>query len=515
MNKKTFYALLILASTKAFSQVGINTTTPSAQLDIKASNVATPSNTDGILIPRINNFPSTNPTALQQGMMVYLTTTVGSNAPGFYFWDNTSTLWKSVGVTNPSWGLSGNSGTNPATMFIGTTDNKDIIFKKNSTFSGLIGDYNTSFGYDCFSGNLGWAPNTTAIGRNALKNNQGTQNTALGDIALKENTTGNWNTAVGASALEKNLTGSGNISVGAASLSSNTTGSYNSAVGMYSLTYNTTGGGNTAVGISSLFANTSGSSNTSIGSYSLNKNTSGYYNAALGYSTLVENTTGHHNTAIGSNSTYKNTSGYENTAVGYNSFYSNTSAMGNTAIGTNAMKDAIAGNYNTSIGYNSYNTTGTYSNSTAIGYNATISGSNQIRIGDANITYAGIQVGWSITSDRRWKKDIQESNLGLNFISKLNPVYYTRKNDNTNKTEYGFIAQELNETLTDFGITNSGIISKDNNDMYSVRYNDLIAPMVKAIQEQQTIIKDLSNQNKTLEKRLIELEKKLENSSKK
>ena len=36
-----------------------------------------PSNSDGLLIPRISAFPSTDPTASQNGMIVYLTTTVG------------------------------------------------------------------------------------------------------------------------------------------------------------------------------------------------------------------------------------------------------------------------------------------------------------------------------------------------------------------------------------------------------------------------------------------------------
>lgn len=80
------------------AQVGINTTAPNAQLEIKASNSATPSNSDGIIIPRVDAFPATNPTAAQQGMMVYLTTTVGTNAPGFYYWDNTTTSW--VGIVS-------------------------------------------------------------------------------------------------------------------------------------------------------------------------------------------------------------------------------------------------------------------------------------------------------------------------------------------------------------------------------------------------------------------------------
>jgi hypothetical protein len=75
------------------AQVGVNTTNPQAQLDITASNSITPSNTDGLLVPRVDNFPATNPTATQQGMLVYLTTTIGLNAPGFYYWNNITTTW--------------------------------------------------------------------------------------------------------------------------------------------------------------------------------------------------------------------------------------------------------------------------------------------------------------------------------------------------------------------------------------------------------------------------------------
>ncbi len=98
---KTLITLSFLfCITLATAQVGINTTTPNAQLEIKSSNETTPTNTDGIIIPKINAFPATNPTALQQGMMVYLTTAVSANVPGFYYWDNTGTpAWKPVAGT--------------------------------------------------------------------------------------------------------------------------------------------------------------------------------------------------------------------------------------------------------------------------------------------------------------------------------------------------------------------------------------------------------------------------------
>jgi len=74
-------------------QTGINTTTPKATLDVTASNVVAPLSTDGLLMPRINTFPAINPTADQNGMLVFLTTVDGSNSPGIYYWDHSNTLW--------------------------------------------------------------------------------------------------------------------------------------------------------------------------------------------------------------------------------------------------------------------------------------------------------------------------------------------------------------------------------------------------------------------------------------
>jgi trimeric autotransporter adhesin len=97
MKKKL--SILLLFFTYCFhSQVGINTTIPNAQLEIAASNQATPTNTDGIIIPKIDAFPVTNPTASQQSMLVYLTTTSAGKQPGFYYWDNTTTSW--IGINS-------------------------------------------------------------------------------------------------------------------------------------------------------------------------------------------------------------------------------------------------------------------------------------------------------------------------------------------------------------------------------------------------------------------------------
>ena len=203
--------------------------------------------------------------------------------------------------------------------------------------------------------------------------------------------------------------------------------------------------------------------------------------------------------------------GDTNTAFGLNALDS-TTGIYNVAIGLNALTNLGAADQNCAIGWNALSNVTTGGNNIGIGTNAqvpTATANNQVRVGNVNIAYAGIQVGWSITSDSRWKSDIKTSNLGLSFINKLNPVSYFRKNDASQKTEYGFIAQELDKSLTECGAGNNGMITKDDDGMLSVRYNDLLAPMVKAIQELKAENDILKQQNQSLENRLKAIENKL------
>ncbi|NND63092.1 MAG: hypothetical protein HKN48_07835 [Flavobacteriaceae bacterium] len=86
-------ALITCAASPALAQVGIGTTSPKSTLDIPASNQSNPSNTDGLLIPRIDTFPATDPGADQDGMIVFLTTPTGTYTKGFHYWDNTQSQW--------------------------------------------------------------------------------------------------------------------------------------------------------------------------------------------------------------------------------------------------------------------------------------------------------------------------------------------------------------------------------------------------------------------------------------
>jgi hypothetical protein len=80
----------------------------------------------------------------------------------------------------------------------------------------------------------------------------GTDNTATGFSALKDNTTGNFNTAFGSGALDSNTEGFDNVAIGAGVLGRSTTGISNVAIGDTALDRNTVGNGNTAVGVGAL-----------------------------------------------------------------------------------------------------------------------------------------------------------------------------------------------------------------------------------------------------------------------
>jgi len=248
-------------------------------------------------------------------------------------------------------------------------------------------------------------------------------------------------------------------------------------------------GANTFVGVNSGNFTMSGfadeaSYNTAVGHSTLTSLTTGQNNSAFGVLSLFENTTGHSNSAFGVSSLY-NTTGEYNSAFGGGSLYENTTGSGNSAFGHSSLYNCT-GQQNSAFGWNSGDNITTGSNNIAIGYNAQVAvgtNSNQIRIGNASISLATTQIAWTTSSDKRWKSGIADSDLGLIFISKLRPVSYTRKNDEQQRSEYGFIAQEIEEALKASEVENTGMLTIDDAGMYQLRYNDLLAPMVKAIQE--------------------------------
>ena len=141
--------------------------------------------------------------------------------------------------------------------------------------------------------------------------------------------------------------------------------------------------------------------------------------------------------------------------------------------------------------------------------NGSASSSGLYSVGSSQWRWSQIyaDTGTINTSDQRLKTNVSNSNLGLNFINLLNPVSYKWivgggipiYDEDSGfvigsdpipgvRTHYGFLAQEIKEALDqvspeqDFG----GWVLADKNDPDStqlLRYEEFIAPMVKAIQE--------------------------------
>lgn len=244
MKKKILFILLLLTVIfKANAQVGINTESPKATLDVGAAKTDG-TTAEGIIAPKLSLqqlvVKDAKYTADQVGAIVYVndisgttnTKTDNIKKVGYYYFDGT--LWKSF---DQGWGLTGNSGIDSAVNFLGTTDDNDIIFKRNNVLAGYLGSgvsgaaSNTAFGVGALSLGAAVAGANVAIGNNSLQYNlKGVSNTAIGHSSLKNNTSGG-NSGVGTSALIALVDGGGNTAFGYRAGSGLVSGTNNIVIG--------------------------------------------------------------------------------------------------------------------------------------------------------------------------------------------------------------------------------------------------------------------------------------------
>jgi len=276
------------------------------------------------------------------------------------------------------------------------------------------GLYNNGFGRGvlgaCITGNR-----NCAFGNEVLANATASNNAAFGHNALYNQTTGSGNVAIGRNAGLIHQLGSNNVFIGdeAAGVVGQgsditnsivigrqaVTGLNNSIVigtathtraqifgGLhshgalnvatnqimgYQSGYNTTGINNSLYGVSAGFSLTTGFENDAIGWQSLYGTTTGYRNTAIGNSALQSNVSGYHNISIGYASGLL-TTGFENSYVGRGSGGSITTGTNNTFVGN------LAGNNASQLV--------SAVNSTAIGNGAFTTASNQVVIGNTDVT---------------------------------------------------------------------------------------------------------------------------------
>jgi len=365
------------------------------------------------------------------------------------------------------------------------------------------GHDNIGMGFQTLSNNTTGEQNIGMGDQVLTQNTIGTNNIGMGDIVLRFNTTGFDNIGIGNQVLTVNTMGHDNVGMGYRTIESNTTGNYNIGIGNEVLRDNTIGGFNIGMGVSTLRNNITGDDNIGIGNLALTTNTSGSFNTAIGNQALERNTTGDDNVGIGHLALTANTTGNKNTAIGYNAMSNVTSGQFNTAIGDDAMASVTTSLNNTAIGKEAMpNATG--SNNTAIGHEAEVANpaaSHQVRIGNSQITSATIQVPWTSPSDKKWKEQIRPLPHGLEVVSQLKPVDYVRKNNEAKTREIGFIAQDVEKLLVSIGYLDQGLLSKDSKGGLSLRYNDFIALLTKAIQELNTKNNELLKRIEMLEQR--------------
>jgi len=228
-------------------------------------------------------------------------------------------------------------------------------------------------------------------------------------------------------------------------------------------------------------------------------------NTATGLNALSANTTGSSNTAIGNAALSANTSGSNNTALGSVPLALNTTGSNNTGLGFGALYNAVSLSNNTAVGHNALSGNTLYSNCSGLGATTVVTASNQVQLGDSATTtyvYGTVQN----RSDLRDKNEVRDTVLGLNFINELRPVDYKWDMREDYRTEitselselthdgthtrsrfhHGLIAQEVQDVIQASGVDFGGF--QDHNivggeDVFSIGYDELIAPMIKAIQE--------------------------------
>ncbi len=317
-------------------------------------------------------------------------------------------------------------------LFILTSNSKVDVSGNNTYFGEYTGnnqDYSNGFGYSALRNNTGTGSN--GFGYSALYNNTGTNSNGFGHYALQYNTgtnsngfgsyalqnnTGITSNGFGYSALQYN-TGTASNGFGSSALRNNT-GTASNGFGSSALR-NNTGTGSNGFGSYALQNNT-GTASNGFGYYALQNNT-GTNSNGFGYSAL-RNNDGNYNTAFGDNSfnTFTEDTGNAKTFVdgnvdvdtdyititshgfGATGSYLNLKASttgvlptGLTAgsiyqfkiINANTI-ECITADITAAAGGGTHTLTPqkVYTNSTAIGYNAEPDASNQIMLGDANVT---------------------------------------------------------------------------------------------------------------------------------
>ncbi|HRE68065.1 MAG TPA: tail fiber domain-containing protein [Cyclobacteriaceae bacterium] len=300
----------------------------------------------------------------------------------------------------------------------------------------------------------GGIPQWAVAGANTLITNPGTRNLFAG--------------------VNVGLLGSDNAFYGyQAGQSNNASGQYNVFIGTQAAQNSVGGGLNTIIGWFAGITNTNHQGNTFVGAQA-----GQFAQPAANVSTF-----------IGEKAGWNVTDGTGNVMVGQRAGQNTTTGFFNTFIGTTVAGTNTIGTRLTLVGRDANVSANNLNNATAIGESAIVNASNKVRIGNTTVTVIEGQVGFTAASDKRLKENISDLTAGLDFILKLKPVSYQMKNLADRRANWGFIAQDIESIVGDSNAMLT--VGGDEDRTLGLRYTDFVAPLVKAVQEQQTEIDEL------------------------
>lgn len=442
-----------------------------------------------------------------------------------------------------------NVGIGTNALYENITGTRNVGIGSNAGY-GIKGDYNVAVGRNTLSnaGNVAadfnvasgyyalftdtFPVNNVSLGSYSMYyGNQRSSNVAIGYDALRGSATIGAtigvvnNVAIGTNAGRLITTGDDNVFIGTNSGRINSTAANNVFIGTNSGFTNTTGQSNVYIGDNAGYSATNADQNVFIGDHAGFLNTTGYYNTIIGFESGRTNTIGTQNSFYGWQSGYSNTDGVANTFLGSLTGFGNTTGDGNTAVGAAAGNIITTGIRNTFVGWIA-NADVNRNNAAAYGYAALVDASNKIRLGNAAVTVIeGQPLNYTGLSDGRFKIDLKDDVVGLDFILKLKPVSYNfdkvayekfiRKNSKdsipdmteelilqSKKRQSGFVAQDVEKARLETNYLSFDAVSKpeDENGTWGIAYGTIVVPLVKAVQE-------LNSKNDSLQKENTELKK--------
>ena len=402
------------------SNLGINTTTPQYKLDIDAKTGS-----------------AGNPLRLQ-GLQAGVTSDsiISSNAGVL----RRLSIDQIVGASG--WGLTGNSGTNPSTNFIGTTDEQDLVFKTNYTeamrivndsryigigtaspftvlsnhtgniadFSGRGSNQNSTILWNSTGGAYGMIVNNadvTGTGSAIMAKINSTDQAAFGLMVNVAGTdafvvNGSANVGINKGIPEYKLdidaqTGSAGNPLRLLGLNAGSTGDsiISSSGGILrrlsiaqvvgSGAWSTLGNAGTVDGTNFIGTTDNIPFNIKVNNFKAGRIDHLNYNAFFGFMSGNSNS-GTRNSFFGHQAGSTNTTGSYNTGLGYGAMGTNTTASNNVAIGAGSMESNTTGYDNVAIGRHSMRKNTTFYHNTAVG-----TYSLQENLGG----YSNTAVGWS------------------------------------------------------------------------------------------------------------------------